>query len=51
MFKGQVISLWIKGLVASPAKPGDRVENIYTNHPYEPLPDGTLWNTIGHHSL
>jgi hypothetical protein len=51
MFKGQIVSVWMNGLAGDATDKSDRLENIHTNHPDEPLPDGELWNTIGHHSF
>jgi hypothetical protein len=51
MFKGQIVSIWMNGLAGDATDKSDRLENIHTNHPDEPLPDGELWNTIGHHSF
>jgi len=51
MHFGQVVSVWIKGLGRDANEKSDRVENIHTTHPDEPLPDGSLLNTLGHHSF
>jgi len=51
MHFGQVVSVWIKGLSRDANDKSDRVENIHTTHPDEPLPDGSLLNTLGHHSF
>ena len=42
---GQIVSVWIN------QDKSDQVINLHTNHPDEPLPDGSLLNTIGHHSF
>jgi hypothetical protein len=51
VFKGQTISVWVNGASRDATDKSDRVENIHTNHADEPLPDGALLNTIGHHSF
>lgn len=51
VFKGQRVSVWVKGTSADAQDKSDRVEGVHTEHPDEPLADGTLWNTIGHHSF
>lgn len=51
VFKGQIVSVWVNGTAADASDKSDQVVNIDTEHPDEPLPDGTLWNTIGHHSF
>ena len=44
--------MWrLKGLSAGANDKSDRVENLHTAHPDEPLPDGSLLNTLGHHSF
>lgn len=48
---GQKASIWIKGLKSDGNDKSDRVENLHTAHADEPLPDGRLLNTIGHHSF
>lgn len=48
---GQKASIWIKGLNRDGNDKSDRVENLHTAHADEPLPDGRLLNTIGHHSF
>jgi cell division septation protein DedD len=48
---GQKASVWIKGLSRDANDKSDRVENLHTAHPDEPLPDGRLLNTLGHHSF
>ena len=48
---GQKASIWIKGLNRDANDKSDRVENLHTAHADEPLPDGRLLNTIGHHSF
>lgn len=48
---GQVISAWVLGPDPNSPQQSDRVENLHTAHPDEPLPDGSLLNTIGHHSF
>jgi hypothetical protein len=45
VYFGQIVSVWV-----NQAK-SDRVTGLHTNHPDEPLPDGSLLNTIGHHSF
>jgi|GEM_PF-1069166 len=51
MHFGQNVSIWIKGLSRDANDKSDRVENLHTAHPDEPLPDGSLLNTLGHHSF
>lgn len=48
---GQIVSVWIKGLSREADEPSDRVENLRTDHPDERAPDGSLGNSIGHHSF
>jgi hypothetical protein len=48
---GQIVSVWIKGASRDANDKSDRVENLHTVHPDEPLPDGRKLNTIGHHSF
>jgi hypothetical protein len=48
MHFGQVVSVWIEG---TGQEKSDRVENFHTAHPDEPLPDGRLLNSVGHHSF
>jgi hypothetical protein len=48
---GQVVSVWLKGVGPDSQDKSDRVENLHTAHPDEPLPDGSLLNTLGHHSF
>jgi hypothetical protein len=48
---GQNVAVWIKGLSRDANDKSDRVENLHTAHPDEPLPDGSLLNTLGHHSF
>jgi hypothetical protein len=48
---GQKASVWIKGQNRDADEKSDRVENLHTAHPDEPLPDGRLLNTLGHHSF
>lgn len=48
---GQKASIWIKGLNRDANDKSDRIENLHTAHPDEPLPDGRLLNTLGHHSF
>ncbi|RME48727.1 MAG: carboxypeptidase regulatory-like domain-containing protein [Caldilineae bacterium] len=49
--KEQVVSVWVAGLAANATDKSDRVTGIRTTHPDEPLEDGTLHNTWGHHSF
>ena len=51
MHFGQVVTVWIKGSGRDANDKSDRVENFHTTHPDEPLPDGSLLNTLGHHSF
>ncbi len=51
MHFGQNVTVWIKGLSSGANDKSDRVENLHTAHPDEPLPDGSLLNTLGHHSF
>jgi hypothetical protein len=51
LFFGQKASVWMNGTSRDGQDKSDRVENIHTTHPDEPLPDGTLLNTLGHHSF
>jgi hypothetical protein len=47
----QTVAVWIKGLSPDGTDLSDKVENIHTRHPDEPLEDGSLLNSIGHHSF
>jgi len=49
--RNQIISLWMRGRHPNATDKSDRVVGIRTDHPDEPLPDGTLHNTWGHHSF
>ena len=49
--KNQIVSLWINGRHPNAQAKSDKVINIRTTHPDEPLPDGSLHNTWGHHSF
>jgi len=49
--KNQIVSVWINGRKPDASDKSDRVVGIRTTHPDEPLPDGTLHNTWGHHSF
>lgn len=51
LFFGQKASVWMNGINRDGQDKSDRVESIHTAHPDEPLPDGTLLNTLGHHSF
>ncbi|MBN1217591.1 MAG: hypothetical protein JXM69_01580 [Anaerolineae bacterium] len=51
MHFGQKVSVWVNGTQPDGQDKSDRVENLHTTHPDEPLPDGTLLNTLGHHSF
>ena len=51
MYFGQKVSAWVNGAAPNAQDKSDRVENLHTAHPDEPLPDGTLLNTLGHHSF
>ena len=51
LFFGQKASAWMIGINRDGQDKSDRVENFHTTHPDEPLPDGTLLNTLGHHSF
>lgn len=47
----QTVSVWIKGLNRDANAKSDQVVNLHTRHPDEPLEDGSLLNTRGHHSF
>lgn len=47
----QKVSLWMKGKNRDSQDPSDQVIGVRTTHPDEPLPDGRLFNTLGHHSF
>lgn len=51
MHFGQYVSVWMKGLDQSANDKSERVENLHTAHPDEPLPDGSILNGLGHHSF
>jgi hypothetical protein len=51
MHFGQNVSVWVQGLSRGARDKSDRVENLHTTHPDEPTPDGSLLNTLGHHSF
>ncbi len=47
----QTVSVWAKGRSADANEPSDQVQNLHTRHPDEPLEDGSLLNSVGHHSF
>jgi hypothetical protein len=51
MHFGQGISGWINGRSRDASEKSDRVEELHTSHPDEPLPDGAILNGLGHHSF
>jgi len=51
MHFAQTVSVWLKGLSRDSNDKSDKVVNLHTRHPDEPLPDGSLLNTLGHHSF
>lgn len=51
MHFGQVISVWINGRARDASEKSDRVEELHTSHPDEPLPNGAILNGLGHHSF
>lgn len=51
MFFGQTVSVWLKGQNRDGNDKTDTVENLHSRHPDEPLADGRLLNTLGHHSF
>jgi hypothetical protein len=51
MHGGQVITAWLSDLARVGVRGSDRIENVHARHPDEPLEDGRLFNTIGHHSF
>lgn len=51
IYFGQIVSVWVQGTGPDGQAKSDRVENLHTAHPDEPLPDGSLLNTLGHHSF
>lgn len=51
MHFGQVVSVWINGRARDASEKSDRVEELHTTHPDEPLPDGAILNGLGHHSF
>ncbi len=51
MHFNQTVSVWLTGLSPDANDKSDKVVNIHTRHPDEPLPDGSLLNTVGHHSF
>lgn len=51
MHFGQIVSVWINGRARDASEKSDRVENLHTSHPDEPLPDGAILNGLGHHSF
>ncbi len=51
MHFGQIVSVWINGQGRDARDKSDIVENLHTTHPDEPLPDGALLNSLGHHSF
>jgi len=48
---GQIISVWILGMTEDGKDQSDLIRNVHTSHPDEPAPDGSLHNSIGHHSF
>jgi len=51
IFKGQRLSVWVQGKFRDATDKSDVVKGLDIIHPDEPLPDGRLFNTIGHHSF
>ncbi len=51
MHFAQTVSVWIKGLNRDANDKSDTVKGLHTRHPDEPLEDGSLLNTLGHHSF
>lgn len=49
--KNQIISVWMEGRNPDGRDRSDKVSAMRTTHPDEPLPDGALHNTWGHHSF
>ncbi len=49
--KNQLVSVWANGRTPGGSDKSDMVTGIRTTHPDEPLPDGSLYNTWGHHSF
>lgn len=49
--RSQIISVWVNGFTPDASDLSDRVTGIRTTHPDEPLPNGELLNTWGHHSF
>ena len=47
----QTVSVWINGLTPNGTDRSDMAENLHTRHPDEPLDDGSLLNSVGHHSF
>jgi hypothetical protein len=47
----QTAAIWIKGNNRDANDKSDRVEKLHIRHADEPLPDGRLLNTLGHHSF
>ncbi|GAB4462725.1 MAG: hypothetical protein Kow0031_41180 [Anaerolineae bacterium] len=47
----QTVSVWALGRSPDANEISDRVENLHTRHPDEPLEDGSLLNSVGHHSF
>jgi hypothetical protein len=49
--KNQLVSVWMQGRAPDANDKSDKVVGIRITHPDEPLPDGALHNTWGHHSF
>lgn len=47
----QKVSVWIMGRSRASNDKSDKVVGLHTGHPDERLPDGRLFNSIGHHSF
>ena len=47
----QIVSVWMKGQSSEATDKSDCVENLRTDHPDEAGSDGSLGNSIGHHSF
>lgn len=49
--KNQIISVWMQGRGPDAGDKSDKVVKIRTSHADEPMPNGSLHNTWGHHSF
>ena len=51
MWRGQRLAVWVQGNYREANDKSDVVKGLHFEHADEPLPDGRLLNTYGHHSF